>query len=428
VADSVAVAEERPERSSLGRIGASSAVAAGLAMLLNVVAGRTLGVSGYADFLVVWGLFFALTGILPGLQQEVTRSVATARVRDMRGRPPVVGAVIIGIGGGALIALSSPLWASRVLEDQPLDVSVILSAGFLCFAWANHVNGTLAATHRWPLYAAAILLDGVLRFLFVGAALVLGTGAVGWALGLIASALTWVVLAGLPDVRAATIAPGDAGTAVFVRRSAHAMIAAGCSAIIVAGFPVLLRLFAGSAASGAAAGIVLAVLMATRAPLLLFLNAYQGVLITRLVDSDVPIRLMSRWLATGLLFSAPAAVTAYLIGPGLLRLVFGEAYVATGGLFVGLVLSGMSLGVITVVGWTALALKRHTVFVCGWLTAVAATSILLTVPADLDRRVSLALTLGPLVGASVHLLLLHVRLHAVPWRAREQRTPRPPPA
>src|SRR4051794_33789040 len=151
VADSVAVAEERPERSSLGRIGASSAVAAGLAMLLNVVAGRTLGVSGYADFLVVWGLFFALTGILPGLQQEVTRSVATARVRDMRGRPPVVGAVIIGIGGGALIALSSPLWASRVLEDQPLDVSVILSAGFLCFAWANHVNGTLAATHRWPL-------------------------------------------------------------------------------------------------------------------------------------------------------------------------------------------------------------------------------------------------------------------------------------
>jgi O-antigen/teichoic acid export membrane protein len=402
----MSVAEERPEQSSWGRIGASSAVAAGLATVLNVVAGRALGVEGYADFLVVWGLFFAFTGILPGLQQEVTRSVATARVRDLRGHRPVVGAVLIGVSGGAAIVITSPLWAHRVLDHQALGVSAVLAVGFLCFAWANHVNGTLAATHRWSLYATAILLDGVLRFLFVGAVLVLGTGAVGWASGLVASSVTWALLATLPDVRASTMAFGDARTAVFVRRSVHAMVAAGCSALIVAGFPVLLRLFAGDAASGTDASIVLAVLMATRAPLLLFLNAYQGVLITRLVDSTDPIRLMFRWVGAGLLLSVPMAAAAYLIGPPLLRLVFGPGYVATGALFVGLVLSGVALGVITLVGWTALALGRHTLYVCGWLTAVVATSALLTVPVSLETRVSLALTLGPLAGASVHVVLL----------------------
>jgi len=419
----MAVADEHPERSSWGTIGASSAVAAGLAIVLNVLAGRTLGVAGYADFLVVWGLFFALTGILPGLQQEVTRSVATARVRDLHGQPPVVGAVVIGVSGGAVIVITSPLWAPRILDNQALGVSAVLAAGFLCFAWANHVNGTLAATYRWSLYATAILLDGVLRFLFVGAVLVLGTGAVGWALGLVASASTWAVLAIRPEVRASTMAFGDARTSLFVRRSAHAMVAAGCSALIVAGFPVLLRLFAGDAASGAAAGIVLAVLMATRAPLLLFLNAYQGVLITRLVDSTAPIRLMLRWVGVGLLLAVPMAAAAYVIGPPLLRLVFGQGYVATGDLFVGLVLSGVALGVITLVGWTALALGRHTLYVCGWLTAVVVTSALLTVPVSLDTRVSVALTLGPLAGASLHLMLL---LWGHPAR-RETRTGIPPP-
>jgi O-antigen/teichoic acid export membrane protein len=406
VADAIAVVEERPERASMRAIGASSAVAAGLATLLNVVAGRALGVDGYADFLVIWGLFFTFTGVLPGLQQEVTRSVATARVQALHSHRPVAGTLVIGAGGVVAILATTPLWASTVPDDV-LGVSSVLALGFLCYAWANHVNGTLAATHRWSLYAAAILLDGVLRFLLVGAVLVLDTGPVGFAVGLVGASSTWAVLAMNADVRASTMAAGDAGTSVFVRRSAHAMLASGCSALIVAGFPVLLKLFAGDVKDGADAGIVLAVLMATRAPLLLFLNAYQGVLITRLVDSGAPVRLMVRWIRVGLVFSIPAAGAAYLVGPHLLRLVFGPGYDATGGLFVGLVAAGVALGIITLAGWTTLAHRLHAIFVWGWLTAVATTSALLTVPLDLDLRVSLALIVGPLLGACVHLLALH---------------------
>ncbi len=407
MADAVVVAEERPGRSILGGIGLSSVVAAGLATLLNVLAGRELGVNGYADFLVVWGLFFTFTGVLPGLQQEVTRSVATARAQGLRGHRPVVGTLLIGVCGALVIGATSPVWAHLVLDDQAVAVSWVLAIGFLVYAWANHVNGTLAATRRWKVYATAILLDGVLRFVLVGAVLLSGTGQVGWALALVGAAFTWAILGTRSDVRAATVASGDASTRLFARRSAHAMLAAGCSALIVAGFPVLLELFASGAQGGADAGVVLAVLMATRAPLLLFLNGYQGVLITRLVDSPSPMRLMVRWGRTGVLVSVLAAAVAYVLGPPVLRAVFGPGYDAGGGIFVGLVAAGLTLAMITLTGWTALALRRHTLFVCGWMVAVAATSVLLTVPASLDLRVCVALTGGPVVGAVVHLTTLY---------------------
>jgi hypothetical protein len=86
-----------------------------------------------------------------------------------------------------------------------------------------------------------------------------------------------------------------------------------------------------------------------------------------------------------------------------LRLVFGAGYHATGRLFVELVVSGLVLGVVTLTGWTALALGRHTVFVSGWLLTVVATSALLTVPLSLEGRVSLALVVGPLFGVALHL-------------------------
>lgn len=403
----------RGSRSPLGSIGVSSVVAASLATLLHVVAGRALGADGYAHFLVVWGLFFMLTGILPGLQQEVIRTVASARLHDLEGHRPMVGALVIGAAGLVLVLGTSPLWASRLLDSQAYAVAGALAVGFLCYAWANHVNGALAATHRLPFYARAILIDGVLRFVFVGGVLVVGTGSLGWALALAAPALTWALLATSSEVRAATTAPGDAATTVFVRRAVHSMLSAACSAVVVAGFPVLLRLFGGGAGQGAAAGSVLAVLMATRAPLLLFLNAYQGVAITRLVDSTSPVRLMARWIVAGTLLSLPGAGLGYLLGPRVLHLVFGSGYHASGGLFVELVGSGLVLGIVTLTGWTSLALGHHTVFVSGWVVTVVATSILLSVPVSLDGRVALALIVGPLIGTSVHLVALRGKARQV---------------
>nr|WP_156963403.1 hypothetical protein [Corynebacterium auriscanis] len=47
--------------------------------LILIVASHALGEADYEIFLVYWGFFFALTGLLDGLMQETTRAVTARR-------------------------------------------------------------------------------------------------------------------------------------------------------------------------------------------------------------------------------------------------------------------------------------------------------------------------------------------------------------
>ena len=68
----------------------------------------------------------------------------------------------------------------------------------------------------------------------------------------------------------------------FLRGAAHSIAAAGASAILVMGFPVLLKATSGDL--GAAGGVVILAVTLTRAPLLVPLTAMQGNLIAHFVD------------------------------------------------------------------------------------------------------------------------------------------------
>ncbi|MCW2782220.1 MAG: hypothetical protein JWR35_2669 [Marmoricola sp.] len=395
-------------RHALTGIGISSAVAAVLTWSLHVVAGRELGVSGYARFMVVWGIFFTLTGILQGLQQEVTRSVSSALAGGTQGRRPIVGTLLIGASGFVVLVASSPLWAAPLLDHNWFGASVALGLGFAAYSIANLLSGGLAGMHSWRLYSLAILFEGVLRAVFVIGVLVVGTNEIGWALALLGASGVWVFLAADIGTRRAALAHGDQRSRVFVWMSAQAMVAAGCSALVVSGFPVLLAIFARSGSRNAA-GVVLAALMVTRTPVLLFLNSYQGVLIAQLVTSRSPNRLLRRWLGLGLILAVPAALVSYFIGPPILRLVFGPAFDASGQLFAGLVVSTGTLALLTLTGWTVLARGQHAIFAAGWFVAAAVTSATLSLSLDLADRAPLALVVGPLAGAALHLRALAVR-------------------
>lgn len=397
--------DKSPRRRSMGGIGASSSVAALVTWVMHVVAGRTLGVSGYAHFMVVWGLFFTLAGVLQGLQQEVTRSVSSAGRLAVRGDRTVVGALVVGILGAALLLVTSPAWATHVVGGDWLPVTAVMAIGFAAYAVANQVNGGLAARGAWHVYAWAILLEGLLRSAFLLGVLLVGTTATGWALALVGGVLAWALLSFSLETRRALLVRGDVATREFLVKAAQAMAAAGCGALMVSGFPVLLDIFSHKSL-GADASVVLAVLVATRAPVLLFLNAYQGVLITRLVSSSSPGTILRSWLSRGLLLAVPAAAVSYVVGPTLLRLVFGPGFVASGRLFAALVASTGALAMLTLTGWTTLALGRHLVFVGGWLLAIVVTSASLLLPLGLADRASLALLLGPLAGAGLHAVSL----------------------
>src|SRR6202012_5457541 len=117
-------------------------------------------------------------------------------------------------------------------------------------------------------------------------------------------------------VTARLLTPG--GTVTFLRGAAHSITAAGASAILVMGFPVLLKLTSNEL--GAEGGVVILAVTLTRAPLLVPLTAMQGNLIAHFVDerSDRIRALLAPAALIGAIGVA-GVLAAGLLGPWLLR-------------------------------------------------------------------------------------------------------------
>lgn len=389
-------------------LGVASLVATALTWLLQAAAGRIIGPDAYATFMVAWGFVFLEIGILLGLQQEVTRAVASDVPSDDPAPrvDPLVLAGGIGLVGGVLCLVTSPLWGHRLFGDHWLAVVAAMAAGFPLYAVYNAVNGVLAGRRRWTDYSWSIVADALLRLAAVVPVmlLMLGLGAQAWALD--ASALAWVVLLGRYGVRKA-VAVRIPGTATGLTSSAlHAMLATGCSALLIAGFPVLLQLTS-HRPLGPEAGVVIAAVIATRAPLLLPLNAFQAVILTRLVlGRDHVLRTLSTLLVLVIGGTAIGVVSAYAIGPTLLRVLYGSEFRVGRGLVALLVLGAGLVAAQTVTGSAMLATGRHRLFATAWVAATVVAVLLLSLPLPTPTRTVLALVVAPLVGLGVNLVTL----------------------
>ena len=104
-------------------------------------------------------------------------------------------------------------------------------------------------------------------------------------------------------------------------------------------------------------------------------------------------------------------VAAWLVGPWILRVFFPpELFVP--GLPLGLLTFASALmGALIITGTAVLALEQHAWYVAGWVTgAVVAFGLLFALPVALGTGVTetviVALTVGPLAGAAVHLASL----------------------
>jgi O-antigen/teichoic acid export membrane protein len=391
-------------------IGAASIVAATLTWGLQAIAGRALGPVGYASFMVVWGFVFFEIGLLLGVQQEVTRAVANATHTSARKvvpgtRPLTLGLVIGGAGGGVLL-VTSPLWANRLFGDRWPGVTLALTCAFVVYAVYNAANGGLAGRSQWHDYALSITSEGLLRFVLVGAALVLAGGLPWQTWGLAGAGLTWLVLAGRSAFRQALTEPTAGGLPDLTRGAMNSMMATGCSALVISGFPVLLRVTADGplAAEG---GVVLAAIIATRAPLLLPLNAFSAVLLTRFVSEQHRIiALLVRLSVTVLAITALGAALAVVIGPWTLRLLYGAAF-DVGGLMLALLVTAAGLLTVqTMSGMAVLATGAQAWYAAGWVLATVASVLLLVLPMGVEERATLALLVGPVVGLLVNAVVL----------------------
>ena len=391
-------------------VGLASVISALSGYLILVIAARALGPERNADFLVFWALMFGLFGILGGLQQETTRSVSSSDLGTPLSKRPVhvlPVSVLVGIGAAVVVGATSALWSTPTLGpgSWPLVIALCLAAP--AFAGDSALVGALAGQRSWRMYSAVVSSEAISRLLFVGLAVLAGATTHGLEIASAAASAVWIVFSlGSSAGRRAARATGDADRGQFLTSSGHAMVAAASSAALVVGFPVLLRLTSTKPEWVTAAPLLLAISL-TRAPLLMPLNAYQGVAIAHFTsEQDRGMALLLRPAAAIVGVGALGAAGAYVLGPFIMVAFFGPGYRVGGLLLAGLTLAAACLALLTLTGSAVLAVGRHKAYAIGWFLSCVASVTLLMTDLPLASRSVLSLCVGPVVGIGIHLSAL----------------------
>jgi hypothetical protein len=399
----------------MARVGTATAVTAFCGYAVIYLAARDLAPSGFSVFGVFWGAFGLVTGAANGLLQETTREVrstgytgdlATVPIPDRPRTHPLRLAMLLGMAAAVVIAGSAPLWSGRVFVEARWLSVALLSVGLAGFCVHATLLGMLAGTNQWTRYGALMVTDAVIRVAVAAATVMLGWRLVGFLWATVAGAVAWLLLLlASPTARATARLLTPGGTSTFLRGAAHSITAAGASAILVMGFPVLLKLTSNEL--GAEGGVVILAVTLTRAPLLVPLTAMQGNLIAHFVDerSDRIRALLAPAAIIGGI-GAVGVAAAGVVGPWLLRVAFGPQYHASNALLAWLTAAAVAIAMLTLTGAAAVAAALHRAYSLGWVGATVASGLLLLLPLSLQTRTVVGLLCGPLVGIGIHLLAL----------------------
>jgi O-antigen/teichoic acid export membrane protein len=399
-------------KGGFARVGVATVLSALCGYAVLYLAARDLEPSGFSVFAVFWGAFGLLAGSANGLLQESTREVRQAQqvsavdVGGVGEGPrihPMRVAVLVGAVAAVVAVGTSPLWSGHVFAEARLLSVGLLSAGLAGFCMHATLLGVLAGANRWSQYGSLIVGDAAMRVAVATVTFLVGWGLVGYLWATVAGSIAWfALLVASPTARAAArlLTPGT--TMTFLRGASHSIAAAGASAILIMGFPVLLK--ATSQNLGAAGGVVILAVTLTRAPLLVPLNAMQGNLIAYFVDqrsARLRALLMPTLLVVG--FGVIAVPVAGLAGPWLLQLAFGPQYQAGGPLLAWFTAAAIAIALLTLTGAATVAAALQGAYAVGWIGATLASTLLLLLPVSLETRTVVALMCGPLVGIAVHL-------------------------
>ena len=133
-----------------------------------------------------------------------------------------------------------------------------------------------------------------MRVIAVALVATVGASVGGFALACAGAAGTWLLFVLVfRDYRRAWHARADVGRGQFLGRVLGACSAAAASALLLVGFPVLLRATTSDAEFATAAPLILAVSL-SRAPLLVPLGAYQTIAVTKVMTGGRAERCTSR--------------------------------------------------------------------------------------------------------------------------------------
>lgn len=393
----------------------ASGISAVSSFLITVLSARVLSVEANKEFLVFWGFLFAVFGVVAGTQTESTRAVAAGGRLDREGdqgsgdrASAVKVALVLGLIAGVIMLVTAPLWAPRMTPSTGLVAIACVALGAFLYAGEMSMSGAFAGARLWGHYSLLMGGEALLRIALVGAvALTVGSLA-GFEVASAVPALTWLAFLLVPSGRRVFRARADVAARRLASFNLQAMISSAAWAVLVTGFATMLELTSRGADAAEMATVLLAVTL-TRSPIMIPLQAFQGVLITSIAGATKENRLgtIGRYLGMLVAGGLVLAVLAALVGPWLMTTIFGDAYQPTRVLFGLLTLAAVSMACLVLTGAATVALGDHTSYAAGWIAAaVLAFVILWALPHGVGTRTVASLMVSPIIGVVIHLMAI----------------------
>ncbi|WP_026204399.1 hypothetical protein [Actinomycetospora chiangmaiensis] len=393
-------------------------------LLVNVylaVVARALPPAEYATFGAFWALALVVAfGPFLPLEQELARRLALRRSRRRVLRSGAVTA-----GALALLALVVLLAASPLVWPS-LDGHVWIFAALLALCFVSAVQfllrGVLIGTDRLVRHGAVMVLDSLLRVAIAAVLLVVGNvGAAAFCWALVAA----ITLAHAPLLPAAwrraaaqfPDAPEDVASntpSALARAAMPLLVGSVCAQLLLNGLPVVVVAIAPDTAQ-AAAGVFVAAFTLAKAPLSMVVPLQSAVVptLTRLLADGrrgEVLRLLGRGAAALAALVVVGVPAAWLVGPPIVRLIFGADY-SIGGLDLAIITAGVLAHVgLVVVTQVHVARGRHVDVALSWMTGLLAAGVTFALVPGVVVAGEIAFGVGSVAGTVVSVLLL-LRTH-----------------
>ena len=416
---------------SLALLG-SSVLAAASTLVVTMIAQRALTGSELTEFLLFWSALFTVTGIITGLQPEITRAVGTARTHAAAdgvasahpasdGTPAPQGARVVtvaaalGAVAGALVLVSSPLWAGQQIPHSAAVGVTVMAVGVFLYALQATISGVAAGEDRWYLFATVGGLESAGRLLFMLAVALLIPSLAGLEVATVIPMGLWLILALVTfSGRRLWVARADVPAGRLTVNILWSFLSSAAAAMLMMGFPNVLKASGAAESEPVVLGTLILAISITRSPIMIPLQAFQGVAVSAfLKQRHRPVAAFIKPAAAVVAVGAVGALAAYLVGPLLFRLIYPPAAgtesayeAAASGLSLGaLVFASALLALMTLSGNMALAVNQHRIYLAGWVVAAVVTlGLAFLLPAPLVPRAVVALAVGPVCGFVVHMV------------------------
>ena len=411
---------------SLALLG-SSLLAAVSTLVVTMIAQRALNGSELTEFLLFWAALFTVTGIITGIQPEITRAVGTARTRAVsggaasaegsapQGARVVAVTAALGAIAGALVLVSSPLWAGQQIPHSAAVGVTVMAVGVFLYALQATMSGVTAGEDRWYLFAAVGGLESAGRLILMLAAALMIPSLAGLEVATVVPMGLWLILAFVTvSGRRLWVARADVPARRLGVNILWSFLSSAAAAVLMMGFPNVLKASGAAESEPVVLGTLILAISITRSPIMIPLQAFQGVAVSAfLKQRHRPVAAFIKPAAAVVAVGAVGALAAYLVGPLLFRLIYPPAAgaesayeAAASGITLGaLVFASALLALMTLSGNMALAVNQHRIYLAGWVVAAAVTlSLAFLIPAPLVPRAIVALAVGPVCGFVVHMV------------------------